>query len=103
MYNINLKCDYTDLETYQTALLSVFDSDFSQLNEKIQTLYDQLHDNEHVQKLLKKVQESMSWASPDFAFYILFSYDYFLYMHSFLIEVLEKKRITTFDSFYSIL
>ena len=103
MYNTKLKCEYDDLEAYQMSLLSVFDSEFIHLNEKIQTLYDTLHENEYIQKLLKKVQASMSWASPDFAFYILFSYDYFSYMHPFLIEVLEKKTITTFDSFYSIL
>lgn len=103
MYNTKIKCDYSDLETYQTALLSVFDAEFSQLNEKIQSLYDVLQENEDIQKLLKKVKGSMSWASPDFAFYILFSYDYFSYMHTFLIEVLEKRPITTFDTFYSIL
>lgn len=103
MYNTNIKCEYDDLEAYQMSLLSVFDAEFSQLNEKIQSLYDTLRENEYIQKLLKKVNGTMSWASPDFAFYILFSYDYFSYMHLFLIEVLEKRPITTFDTFYSIL
>lgn len=103
MYNTKIKFEYSDLETYQTSLLSVFDVEFDQLNEKIQVLYDLLQENEHIKMLLTKVTYKMSWASPDFAFYILFSYDYFSYMHPFLIEVLEHKPITTFDLFYSIL
>jgi hypothetical protein len=103
MYNTSISCEYSDLETYQTAVLSAFGVEFSKLNEEIQCLYDKLCTHEKVVMLLKKIHESMSWASPDFAFYLLFSYDYFSYTHPFLIEVLENKPITTFDSFYSIL
>lgn len=103
MYNTKIKCEYDDLETYQTTLLSVFGVEYDQLIDKIQTLYELLETNEQIKMILKKVNEKMSWASPDFAFYILFSYDYFSYMHPFLIELLEHKPITTFDLFYSIL
>ena len=103
MYNTTISCEYNDLESYQTTLLSVFGVDYSKLTEEIQKLYDSIQQNEQLQKLLKKVQETSPWASPDFAFYILFSYEYFSTMHAFLVEILENKTITMFDSLYSIL
>ena len=94
MYNTEITCTYDDLETYQAMLLRVLDTDMDGMTAKIQVIYDHVHTDERVQALVKKVR---GW-SPEFSFYILFSYEYFEHMHRFLCELLTQRTLTTYDA-----
>lgn len=99
MYNTEMVCTYSDLATYQEMLLRILDTDVDGMTTKIQALYDQVHTDERVQTLLKNVQ---GW-TPDFSFFVLFSYEYFEHMHRFLCELLTQRPLTTYDALLDLL
>lgn len=99
MYNTDIICTYTDLDTYQAMLLQVLDTDLDGLSSKLQVVFDHVHTDERVQTLLKKVR---GW-NPELSFYVLFSYDYFEHMHRFLCELLTNRPLTTYDALSDLL
>ena len=99
MYKTDIVCTYSDLETYQAMLLRILDTDVDGMTAKIQAVYDHIHTEEPVQALLKKVH---GW-SPEFSFFVLFSYEYFEHMHRFLCELLTQQPLTTHDALLNLL
>jgi hypothetical protein len=99
MYNLNLDCSYENNVSYQKKLLEAFFiTEVDDLPDKVYELYQQIEENEQVKKLIAKIE----W-SPDLAFYTLFSYDTFMYMHNFLVQLLTDRPTTSYDYLYSIL
>lgn len=101
MYNTTIVCVYDDLSSYQTILLQIFDTDFDGLTEKIQIVYDHIKTNEQVQSLLRKIKGP--WNSLDIAFCVLFSYEYLVYTHQFLCELLTERPLTSYEALYTLL
>lgn len=99
MYNINLDCTYTDHASYQKKILEAFFiTEFDELVDKVFDLYQKIRDNDEIRSLIAKI----GW-SPDLAFYTLFSYDTFMYMHKFLVQLLTDKPTTSYPYLFSIL
>ena len=98
MYNLDYPCAYDNLETYQFALMKTIGAnDVGDLVGCINAVYIQTYKNEMVQQLILKVQTTITNRDPEFAFCILFNYILLKKTHSFLVELLTGKPITTFD------
>jgi len=99
MYNLNLECSYENNESYQKKLLEAFFiTEADDLPDKVYELYQKVGENDQVKKLIAKIE----W-NPDLAFFTLFSYDTFMYMHNFLVQLLSDRPTTSYDYLYSIL
>lgn len=99
MYNLSIDCTYTDTETYQQKLLEAFSiTEFDDLVDKISLLYQEIGNISQIKALVSKI----NW-EPELAFYTLFSYDTFVYMHNFLVQLLSDKPLTAYDYLYSII
>jgi hypothetical protein len=88
MYNHSFRCTYLEkdsLELYQDEILKAFDC--KTVDELIPAI-DALHETmqtEEVSKLLQKITQ-LTGVQEDLGFYILFSFDYFSFMHDYLID-----------------
>ena len=97
-----MSCTYDDLESYQSTILQVFNTDFETLTDKMNELYDVVHKNDHVKNILRKICVTHNWATSDMAFYLLFSYENFMHAHPFIVEILTNQEIKSYDALYSI-
>jgi len=88
MYNKSFRCTYLEkdsLELYQTELLKAFDCEnVEQLIPAMNTLH-QTMDTKVLTQLLQKINQ-LTGVQEDLGFYILFSFDYFSFMHDYLLD-----------------
>ena len=85
MYDRTANCVYDTTETYQAELLRIFGiTDYDVLVVNIQALYDSLEKTNELNTIVKKIQSTAPWATTELAFFLLFSYEYFSYMHAYL-------------------
>jgi hypothetical protein len=82
-------------------ILRILDTNIYGLATQIQMLYDQLKDQEKIKSLIQKINGP--WMTPDLAFCVLFSYEYFEYTHRFICELLNDQPLTSYDTLYSLL
>ena len=89
MYDKSFKCTYLEtdsLNLYQTELLKAYNCEnVDTLITKIDEFYTSIEKTPELNKLLQKIQ-GMTNVTPDFAFYILFSFDLFSYTHDYLTD-----------------
>ena len=87
MYDTSFRCTYMEtdsLELYQQELLRACGCQtVDQLVPTIETMYETL--NEEITPLLQKIMY-LTNVSEDLSFYVLFSFDYFTYMHDYLVD-----------------
>jgi hypothetical protein len=99
MYDVSIVCTYHDTASYQQKLLEAFSiTEFDDLVGKLSLLYQQIGNTVQIKELVAKI----GW-EPELAFYTLFSYDTFMYMHNFLVQLLSNKPLTCYDYLYSII
>jgi len=88
MYNTSFRCTYLEtdsLELYQEELLRACGcKTVDQLVPVIETLYETLK-NDEITPLLQKIM-ILTNVSEELSFYVLFSFDYFSYMHDYLVD-----------------
>ena len=88
MYCKDFRCTYLEkdsLETYQQELLMAFQCDtIDTLIPSIEAFYP-IAQSDELTILLQKIMK-LTNVNEEFSFYILFSYDYFSYMHDYLID-----------------
>jgi hypothetical protein len=101
MYNTEVVCIYNDLSSYQEMILRILGTNLDGLATQIQVLYDQLKDHEKINILIQKINGP--WMTPDLAFCVLFSYEYFEYTHRFICELLNDQPLTAYDTLYGLL
>ena len=101
MYNTEIVCIYSNLSSYQEMILRILDTDQDGMAAQIQVLYDQVKDNEKIKSLIQKINGP--WMTPDLAFCVLFSYEYFVYTHRFICELLNHLPLTSYDTLYGLL
>ena len=101
MYNTEIVCIYSDLRSYQEMLLHILDTDQDGLSTQIQVVYDQVKDHEKIKLLIQKINGP--WMTPDLAFCLLFSYEFFEHTHRFLCELLNHQPLTAYDTLYGLL
>jgi hypothetical protein len=88
MYNQSFQCTYLEkdsLELYQEELLKAFGCET--VDELIPAM-DALHETiktEELTQLLQKITQ-LTGVNEELGFYILFSFDYFSFMHDYLID-----------------
>jgi hypothetical protein len=82
-------------------ILRILDTDQDGMAAQIQVLYDQVKDNEKIKSLIQKINGP--WMTPDLAFCVLFSYEYFVYTHRFICELLNHLPLTSYDTLYGLL
>jgi hypothetical protein len=102
MYDTSVSCTYDDLDSYQCTILKVFNTEFESLTDKMNDLYDRVKTNDYIKLILQKICITHKWATSDMAFYLLFSYENFMYAHPFIVEILTNQEIKTYDALYSI-
>jgi len=102
MYNTTIACTYDDLESYQTTILNIFNTTFESLTDKMNELYDRVKTSDHINNIVRKICTTHKWASPDMAFYLLFSYENFIHTHPFIIELLTGQELKSYNALYSI-
>ncbi len=87
MYDTSFRCTYMEtdsLELYQQELLRACGCQtVDQLVPTIETMYETR--NEEITPLLQKIMY-LTNVSEDLSFYVLFSFDYFTYMHDYLVD-----------------
>ena len=87
MYDTSFRCTYMEtdsLELYQQELLRACGCQtVAQLVPTIETMYKSR--SEEITPLLQKIMH-LTNVSEDLSFYILFSFDYFTYMHDYLVD-----------------
>ena len=87
MYDTSFRCTYMEtdsLELYQQELLRACGCQtVDQLVPTIETMYETR--SEEITPLLQKIMY-LTNVSEDLSFYVLFSFDYFTYMHDYLID-----------------
>ena len=87
MYDTSFRCTYLEkdsLELYQVELLRACGcKTVDQLVPVIETMYAARQ--EELSPLLQKIM-SLTNVSEELSFYVLFSFDYFTYMHDYLID-----------------
>ena len=87
MYDTSFRCTYLEkdsLELYQVELLRACGcKTVDQLVPVIETMYESRR--EELTPLLQKIM-SLTNVSEELSFYVLFSFDYFTYMHDYLID-----------------
>jgi hypothetical protein len=88
MYNKTFLCTYLEkdsIETYQEELLKAIGCEsVNELVPAIEHLYETVK-NDEIAQLIQKITQ-MTGVNEDLAFYILFSFDFFSYMHAYLVE-----------------
>ncbi len=88
MYCTTLQCTYLEKEStelYQQELLQAFQcSTVEELTHALEQLEITLQ-SDKLSNLLQKVVE-VNQVHKDLAFYMLFSYDYFYYMHQYILD-----------------
>lgn len=87
MYDTSFRCTYMEtdsLELYQQELLRACGCQtVDQLVPTIETMYESR--SEEITPLLQKIMY-LTNVSEDLSFYVLFSFDYFTYMHDYLVD-----------------
>jgi len=87
MYDTSFRCTYMEtdsLELYQQELLRACGCQtVDQLVPTIETMYESR--SEEITPLLQKIMH-LTNVSEDLSFYVLFSFDYFTYMHDYLVD-----------------
>jgi hypothetical protein len=87
MYDTSFRCTYLEkdsLELYQVELLRACGcKTVDQLVPVIETMY--AASPEELTPLLQKIMH-LTNVSEELSFYVLFSFDYFTYMHDYLID-----------------
>ena len=87
MYDTSFRCTYMEkdsLELYQVELLRACGcKTVDQLVPVIETMYEKRR--EELTPLLQKIM-SLTNVSEELSFYVLFSFDYFTYMHDYLVD-----------------
>jgi len=87
MYDTSFRCTYMEtdsLELYQQELLRACGCQtVDQLVPTIETMYETR--SEEITPLLQKIMH-LTNVSEDLSFYVLFSFDYFTYMHDYLVD-----------------
>lgn len=87
MYDTSFRCTYMEtdsLELYQQELLRACGCEsVDQLVPTIETMYESR--SEEITPLLQKIMY-LTNVSEDLSFYVLFSFDYFTYMHDYLVD-----------------
>jgi hypothetical protein len=87
MYDTSFRCTYLEkdsLELYQQELLRACGCQtVDQLVPTIETMYESR--SEEITPLLQKIMH-LTNVSEDLSFYVLFSFDYFTYMHDYLVD-----------------
>ena len=87
MYDTSFRCTYMEtesLELYQQELLRACGCQtVDQLVPTIESMYETR--SEEITPLLQKIM-FLTNVSEDLSFYILFSFDYFTYMHDYLVD-----------------
>ena len=87
MYDRSFRCTYLEkdsLELYQKELLRACGCDsVDQLVPTIETMYAARQ--EELTPLLQKIMY-LTNVSEDLSFFVLFSFDYFTYMHDYLVD-----------------
>ena len=87
MYDTSFRCTYMEtdsLELYQQELLRACGCQtVDQLVPTIETMYESRSDE--ITPLLQKIMY-LTNVSEDLSFYVLFSFDYFTYMHDYLVD-----------------
>ena len=87
MYDTSFRCTYMEtdsLELYQQELLRACGCQtVDQLVPTIETMYETR--SEEITPLLQKIMY-LTNVSEDLSFYVLFSFDYFTYMHDYLVD-----------------
>lgn len=87
MYDTSFRCTYMEtdsLELYQQELLrACVCESVEQLVPKIESMYETR--KEELSPLLQKIM-TLTNVSEDLSFFVLFSFDYFTYMHDYLID-----------------
>ena len=102
MYTTDMECTYSTTEEYQVVLLKAFQvSQYDELGNKMTELYQHVQEESTLTTLLNKVIEVYSWANPEHAFFLLFSYDYFQYTHLYISDLLEKRESSSYEKLLS--
>jgi hypothetical protein len=102
MYTTSMDCTYSTTEQYQVELLKAFQvSHYDELGTKMTDLYQIVQGESTLTTLLNKVIEVYSWANPEHAFFLLFSYDYFKYTHLYIVDLLEKRESSSYENLLS--
>jgi hypothetical protein len=87
MYDTSFRCTYLEkdsLELYQQELLRACGcQSVDQLVPTIEAMYETR--SEEITPLLQKIMY-LTNVSEDLSFYVLFSFDYFTYMHDYLVD-----------------
>ena len=87
MYDTSFRCTYLEkdsLELYQSELLRACGCQtVDQLVPAIEIMYEKKKDE--LIPLLQKIM-TLTNVSEELSFYVLFSFDYFSYMHDYLID-----------------
>ena len=87
MYDTSFRCTYMEkdsLDLYQQELLRACGCEsVDQLVPTIETMYKTR--SEELTPLLQKIMY-LTNVSEDLSFYVLFSFDYFTYMHDYLVD-----------------
>jgi len=87
MYDTSFRCTYLEkdsLEVYQEELLRACCCEsVDQLVPFIETMYE--NRKEELTPLLQKIM-ALTNVSEDLSFFVLFSFDYFSYMHDYLVD-----------------
>lgn len=87
MYDTSFRCTYMEtdsLELYQQELLRACGCEsVDQLVPTIEAMYETR--SEEITPLLQKIM-FLTNVSEDLSFYVLFSFDYFTYMHDYLVD-----------------
>jgi hypothetical protein len=82
-------CTYESNEQYQVDLLKAFQvSHYDELGNKMTGVYQSIH-HSTLPLVVKKIMEVYTWANPEHAFFLLFSYDYFKYTHPYMVDLME--------------
>jgi len=87
MYDTSFRCTYLEkdsLELYQEELLRACGcKSVDELITAIETMYESRKDE--LSPLLQKIMQ-LTNVPEDLSFFVLFSFDYFSYMHDYLID-----------------
>lgn len=101
MYNTDVVCIYSDLSSYQNMILRIMHTTPDGLAGEIQVLYDRIKEDDKVQTLIQKINGP--WNTPDLAFCVLFSYEFFEHTHRFLCDLLNHQPSSAYDTLYNLL
>jgi hypothetical protein len=108
MYNTNLILTYSAAQSeplYQQELLQAFQVEqCEQLMPCIDALYETIPRTLDFKALMTQLQSISAFPlNEDMAFYLLFSFDYFSYAHTYLVEVLRQGETPSYAALMQIL